>query len=116
MRHMVRGNKLSRKTSHRKAMMLNLCKSLIEHERITTTEAKAKELRTWVEPLITMARVDSLANRSRAFAALRDGQLVSKLFTDLAPRFASRPGGYTRRLKLGPRHGDKAEMEIIEFV
>ena len=116
MRHLKRGNRLSRDTAHLKSMMHNLCKSLIEHERIHTTSAKAKELWSWVEPLITMARTDSQHHRSLAFATLRDQGLVHKLFTELAPRFAQRPGGYTRRFKLGPRHGDKASMEIIEFV
>jgi large subunit ribosomal protein L17 len=116
MRHMKRGRKLSRDAAHRKSMMLNLCKSLIEHERITTTEAKAKELRSWFEPMVTMAREDTIANRQRAFASLRDRDLVRKLFTDLAPRFAGRPGGYTRRYKLGPRKGDNAPLAIVELV
>ena len=116
MRHMKRGRKLSRDTAHRKSMMLNLCKSLIEHERITTTEAKAKELRSWFEPLVTMARVDTVANRQRAFSSLRDRGLVGKLFTDLAQRFEGRPGGYTRRYKLGARQGDNAPLAIIELV
>lgn len=116
MRHMIRGRKLGRDAAHRRAMMLNLCKSLIEHERVTTTEAKAKELRRWVEPMITMAKIDTIPNRQLAFNKLRDRGLVHKLFTDVAPRFKTRPGGYTRRLKLGPRTGDRAPMEIIEFV
>ncbi|MEY3013531.1 MAG: ribosomal protein [Pseudomonadota bacterium] len=116
MRHYKRGRRLSRDTAHRKAMMLNLCKSLIEHERITTTEAKAKELRSWLEPMITMARNDTIANRQRAFSKLRDRGLVQKLFTELAPRYANRPGGYTRRMKFGHRSGDNAPMAIIELV
>lgn len=116
MRHYIRGRRLSRDAAHRKALLLNLCKSLIEHERIHTTEAKAKELRGVIEPLVTMAREDSVPNRQRAFAKLRDRGLVGKLFTELAPRYMGRPGGYTRSLKLGPRKGDQAEMAIIEFV
>ncbi|MCO4760764.1 MAG: 50S ribosomal protein L17 [Myxococcales bacterium] len=116
MRHLKSGRKLGRDTAHRKSMMLNLCKSLIEHERITTTEAKAKELRSWVEPLITLAKEDSVHNRRLAFNKLRDRGLVHKLFTELAPRYQARPGGYTRRMKLGPRTGDRAPMNIIELV
>ncbi len=116
MRHLNKGRKLGRDSAHRKAMMLNLCKSLIEHERITTTEAKAKELRSWVEPLVTLAKDDTLAHRRRAFDKLRDRGLVHKLFTDLGPRFKTRPGGYTRRMRLGPRSGDSAPMTIIEFL
>ncbi len=116
MRHLKKGRKLGRPADHRRAMLLNLCKSLIEHERVTTTEARAKELRSWIEPLITYAREDSVIRRRRAFAKLRDNGLVAKLFTDLGPRYAQRPGGYTRRMRLGPRHGDNAPMTIIEFV
>ena len=97
-------------------MMLNLCKSLIEHERLTISEAKAKELRSWIEPMVTMAKTDTIANRQRAFAKLRDRGLVGKLFGELAPRYATRPGGYTRRMRLGPRFGDSAKMAIIEFI
>ena len=116
MRHLNKGRKLGRDAAHRKAMMLNLCKSLIEHERITTTEAKAKELRSWVEPLVTLAKEDTLDHRRQAFDKLRDRGLVHKLFTDLGPRFKTRPGGYTRRMRLGPRSGDAAPMTIIEFL
>lgn len=116
MRHLRKGNRLSRGAAHRKSMLLNLCKSLIEHERLTTTEAKAKELRSWIEPLVTMAGEDSLHNRQQAFDKLRDRGLVHKLFTDIGPRYRARPGGYTRRMKLGPRTGDKAPMVVIEFV
>lgn len=116
MRHQKRGRRLGREASHRKALISNLCKSLIEHERITTTEAKAKELRRHVEPLITLAKEDSVHRRRLAFARLRDNGLVAKLFTELGPRYATRPGGYTRRYKLGPRAGDAAKMAIIEFV
>ncbi len=116
MRHLNKGRKLGRAADHRRSLMLNLCKSIIEHERLTTTEAKAKELRSWIEPLVTMAKVDSIPNRQRAFAKLRDRTLVGKLFGELAPRYAKRPGGYTRRMRLGPRAGDSAPMTIIEFV
>ncbi len=116
MRHLNKGNKLSRETSHRKAMLLNLCKSLIEHGRITTTVAKAKELRGWIEPMVTMAKEDSIHRRRMAFAKLRDNGLVARLFGDLGPKYVSRPGGYTRTLKLGRRTGDAAEMALIEFV
>ncbi len=116
MRHLKKGNRLSRGAAHRKSMLLNLCKSLIEHERLTTTEAKAKELRSWIEPLITLAGTDTIPNRQQAFNKLRDRGLVHKLFTELGPRYRSRPGGYTRRMKLGPRTGDKAPMAIIELV
>ena len=116
MRHLKSGRKFGREASHRRAMLLNLCKSLIDHGRITTTEAKAKELRGWIEPMITAAREDTIHRRRLAFAKLRDNGLVAKLFTELAPRFAGRPGGYTRSMKLGPRKGDAAEMAIIEFV
>jgi large subunit ribosomal protein L17 len=116
MRHLKKGNRLSRGAAHRKAMLLNLCKSLIEHDRITTTEAKAKELRSWVEPLVTLAKVDTIPNRNRAFSKLRDRGLVHKLFTELGPRYKTRPGGYTRRMRLDPRTGDAARMAIIEFV
>ncbi|MBM4341956.1 MAG: 50S ribosomal protein L17 [Deltaproteobacteria bacterium] len=116
MRHLNKGNKLSRETSHRKAMLLNLCKSLIEHGRITTTVAKAKELRGWIEPMVTMAKEDSIHRRRLAFAKLRDNGLVARLFGELGPKYVARPGGYTRTLKLGRRTGDAAEMALIEFV
>ena len=116
MRPKKSGNKLSRETSHRRAMLLNLCKSLIEHERITTTVPKAKELRSWIEPLVTLAKEDSIHHRRIAFAKLRDNGLVHKLFTELGPKYATRPGGYTRTLKKGPRSGDAAPMALIEFV
>lgn len=116
MRHKVEGRRLGRETSHRKSLLNNLCKSLIEHGRLTTTVAKAKELRRFIEPMITQAKDDSIHHRRLAFADLRDNALVTKLYTELAPKFAGRPGGYTRVLKLGARHGDAAEMAIIEFV
>jgi len=116
MRHKLSGRHFGRESSHRKAMLLNLCKSLIEHGRITTTVAKAKELRGWVEPLVTLGKEDSIHRRRLAFAQLRDNGLVTKLFAELGPKFSSRPGGYTRSFKLGPRSGDAAPMAIIEFV
>ena len=116
MRHLKSGNRLSRETSHRKALLQNLSKSLIEHGRITTTVAKAKELRSHVEPLVTLAKEDTIHHRRLAFAWLRDNGLVAKLFNELAPKFKERPGGYTRTLKIGPRVGDAAPMAIIEFV
>ncbi len=116
MRHLKSGNKLSRETSHRRAMLLNLCKSLIEHGRIVTTIAKAKELRMWIEPIVTLGKEDTIPHRRLAFAKLRDNGLVAKVFTELGPRFKTRPGGYTRTLKTGHRVGDAAEMAIIEFV
>jgi len=116
MRHKTKGRNFGRETSHRRAMLLNLCKSLIEHERLTTTIPKAKELRGWIEPMITMAKEDTIHHRRLVFAKLRDNGLVAKLFTVLGPRFTARPGGYTRSMKLGPRSGDAAPMAIIEFV
>ena len=116
MRHLKSGRKFGREASHRRAMLLNMCKSLIQAERITTTVAKAKELRGWIEPMITLAKEDSLHRRRLAFAELRDNSLVAKLFNELAPKYKTRPGGYTRSLKIGPRHGDAAPMAIIEFV
>jgi large subunit ribosomal protein L17 len=116
MRHLKSGRRLSREASHRKALLLNLTKSLIEHEKLTTTLAKAKELRRWFEPLITLAKDDSLHHRRLAFAQLRDNGLVAKLFSDIGPRFKARPGGYTRTLKIGPRQGDAAPMARIELV
>ncbi|MFZ4578018.1 MAG: 50S ribosomal protein L17 [Myxococcota bacterium] len=116
MRHLKSGRHFGRESSHRRAMLLNLCKSLITHERLTTTVAKAKELRGWVEPLITLAKEDTIHHRRLAFAQLRDNGLVAKLFTELGPRFKTRPGGYTRSMKLGPRHGDAAPEAVIELV
>lgn len=116
MRHLKSGRRLGRETSHRKSLLQNLCKSLIEHGRITTTVAKAKELRGHVEPLVTLAKQDSIHHRRLAFAWLRDNGLVAKLFNDLGKKYSDRPGGYTRTLKIGPRTGDAAPMAIIEFV
>jgi large subunit ribosomal protein L17 len=116
MRHRNSGRKLNRNSSHRKAMFKNMAASLFEHEVIRTTLPKAKELRGVVEPLITMGKKDSVANRRLAFARLGDRNAVTKLFTEIAPRSAERPGGYVRVLKCGFRQGDKAPMAIVELV
>lgn len=116
MRHRKSGRRLGRTTSHRKATMKSLSVALFTHSAIKTTLAKAKELRSFAEPLITLAKKDSVANRRRAFAALRDREVVGKLFNEIGPAFADRPGGYTRILKLGNRLGDAAPMSRIELV
>ncbi|MGB5245494.1 MAG: 50S ribosomal protein L17 [Woeseia sp.] len=116
MRHRKSGRKLGRNSSHRKAMFRNMAASLLHHEQIKTTVPKAKELRRVVEPLITLAKVDGVANRRLAFDRLRDKVAVGKLFTDLGPRFKARPGGYMRILKIGPRPGDAAPMCIVQLV
>ncbi|MGH7917767.1 MAG: 50S ribosomal protein L17 [Candidatus Binataceae bacterium] len=116
MRHRNSGRALSRTSSHRVALMRNMSKSLIEHEQIRTTVPKAKELRRVVEPLITLAKKDSVANRRLAFSRLRDDATVAKLFTDLGPRFSARPGGYLRILKAGFRPGDNAPVAIVQLV
>lgn len=116
MRHGKSGRKLNRNSSHRKAMFKNMSASLIEHEVIRTTVAKAKELRTVAEPLITLAKKDSVHNRRTAFARLGDKAAVGKLFSEIGPRYESRPGGYIRILKCGYRPGDKAPMAIVELV
>jgi len=116
MRHRKSGRKLNRNSSHRKAMFRNMSASLFEHEMIRTTLAKAKELRRKAEPLITLAKEDSVANRRLAFARLRDRDVVTKLFDELGPRYATRPGGYLRILKCGFRSGDNAPMAIVELV
>jgi large subunit ribosomal protein L17 len=116
MRHLKSGRRLGRTTAHRKATMKNLALALFSNYAIKTTVAKSKELRGFAEPLITLAKTDTLANRRRAFAALRDRAIVRKLFTDIAPVYAERPGGYTRILRLGHRHGDAAPMARIELV
>ena len=113
MRHRNSGRRLGRNSSHRKAMYRNMAASILKHETIRTTLPKAKELRRVVEPLITLAKEDSVANRRLAFDRLRDKEVVGKLFTDLGPRFKARPGGYLRILKTGPRPGDAAPMAII---
>lgn len=116
MRHLKSRRRLNRTTSHRIAMFKNMSASLIEHEIIKTTLPKAKELRRVVEPLLTLAKRDTVANRRLAFARLRSKSAVKKLFEDLGPRFNQRPGGYTRVLKFGFRNGDAAPMALIEFV
>lgn len=116
MNHRKSGRHLNRTSSHRKAMLKNMSVSLLKHELIKTTLAKAKELRRTVEPLITLAKNDSVANRRLAFARLRDDATVAKLFTEIAPRHKDRPGGYVRVLKCGFRVGDKAPLAIVELV
>lgn len=116
MRHRNSGRKLNRNSSHRKAMFKNMASSLLEHEVIRTTLPKAKELRGVIEPLITLGKTDSVANRRLAFARLGNRDAVTKLFNEVAPRSASRPGGYVRVLKTGLRDGDKAPMAIVELV
>ena len=116
MRHMNSGRRLNRNSSHRKAMFRNMTTSLFRHEVIRSTLAKAKELRRTAEPLITLAKMDSVAKRRLAFSRLRDRDIVGKLFNELAPRYESRPGGYLRILKCGFRPGDSAPMAIVELV
>ncbi|MCK4675657.1 MAG: 50S ribosomal protein L17 [Gammaproteobacteria bacterium] len=116
MRHHKSGRKLNRNSSHRKAMFSNMANSLFDHEIIKTTLPKAKELRRVAEPLITLAKNDSVANRRSAFSKLRDKEVVGKLFNELAPRYKERPGGYTRIMKCGFRSGDAAPMAYIELV
>ena len=116
MRHRHSGRQLNRNSSHRSAMLRNMANSLLEHEIIKTTLAKAKELRSVAEPLITLGKVDSVANRRLAFNRTRNKATVGKLFTELGPRYADRPGGYTRILKCGLRTGDRAPMAFVELV
>ncbi len=116
MRHRQSGRQLNRNSSHRKAMFKNMSSSLFKHELIRTTLAKAKELRRKAEPLITLAKKDSVANRRLAFARLGDRDIVTKLFNELGPRYVERPGGYLRILKCGFRSGDKAPMAYVELV
>ncbi|XOZ33287.1 50S ribosomal protein L17 [Halomonadaceae bacterium KBTZ08] len=116
MRHRKNGRKLNRNSSHRKAMYRNMTASLVEHELIKTTLPKAKELRQVAEPLITLAKEDSVANRRQAFARLRNDEAVTKLFEELGPRFENRPGGYLRILKCGLRAGDNAPMAYVEVI
>jgi len=116
MRHRHSGRQLNRNSSHRKAMFRNMTISLVEHELIKTTLPKAKELRRYAEPLITLAKKDSVANRRLAFARLGSKSAVGKLFADLGPHYDSRPGGYVRILKCGLRPGDKAPMAFVELV
>ena len=117
MRHQKTRNKLSRDSAHRKALLMNLSKEIIEHERIETTQAKAKAVKPEIEKLITLAKRGDLHARRQALSTLaQDKFAVHKLFVDLAPRYAERPGGYTRILKLGPRRSDATEMVFIELV
>ncbi|MBT3698485.1 MAG: 50S ribosomal protein L17 [Methylococcales bacterium] len=116
MRHRKTGRKLNRNSSHRKALFSNMVNSLIKHEIIKTTLPKAKELRGFAEPLITLAKSDSVAKRRLAFARLRDKDSVAKLFAELGPRYQERPGGYLRVLKCGFRTGDTAPMAYVELV
>jgi len=116
MRHRESGRKLNRNSAHRKAMFRNMVASLVEQELIKTTLPKAKELRRYAEPLITLSKVDSIANRRLAFDRIRDKAVVGKLFNELGPRYEARPGGYLRILKCGYRPGDKAPMAYVELV
>ena len=116
MRHRKSGRKLGRNTSHRKAMMRNMVTSFFDCEKITTTDARAKELRKMAEKLITMARRGDLHSRRLVMQVVRDGKIVAKLFDTIAPRYADRPGGYTRIIKLGLRAGDNASLSMIELV
>ncbi|WP_419620872.1 50S ribosomal protein L17 [Thiolapillus sp.] len=116
MRHRKSGRKLNKNSSHRKALFSNMVTSLFRHELIKTTLAKAKELRGHAEPLITLSKEDSVARRRKAFAKLRDREMVSKLFNELGPRYKERPGGYLRIIKCGYRVGDAAPMAYVELV
>ena len=116
MRHHRAGKKLGRDSAHRKALYANLAGSLIEHGRIRTTEAKAKAVKPFAEQMITLGKRGDLAARRQAIAELRSQDVVHQLFADVAPRFADRPGGYTRIVKIGPRQGDAAEMVYLELV
>jgi len=116
MRHRKSGRKFNRTSAHRKAMFRNMTASLVEHELIKTTLPKAKELRRVAEPLITLSKKDSVANRRLAFSRLRDDSVVAKLFNELGPRFLERPGGYLRVLKCGFRAGDNAPMAYVEVI
>jgi large subunit ribosomal protein L17 len=116
MRHHLSGRQLSRNSTHRHALLRNMSVSLLRHETIRTTLPKAKELRRVVEPLITLGKTDKDANRRLAFSRLRDVAIVEKLFVDLGPRFKTRPGGYTRILRMNPRPGDSAPMALMQLV
>ena len=116
MRHHVAGRKLSRHTQHRELMFRNMLVSLLDHERVKTTLAKAKELRGWADKIITLGKKDSLHARRQAFALLRNEDIVKKLFDEIVPRFKDREGGYTRIYKMGWRHGDAAPLSLIELV
>ena len=116
MRHRKQRHKLSRTASHRKLLLRNLCKEVIDHERIKTTQAKAKAVKPFAEQMITLGKRGDLHARRLALAELRSQDVVHQLFAEVAPRFAERPGGYTRIVKLGPRLGDAAEMVYLELV
>ena len=116
MRHRVAGRKLSRHTQHRELMFRNMVVSLLQHERITTTLAKAKELRSWIDKMITLGKRNDLHARRQAFAVLRDEGIVKKLFQEIAPQFKEREGGYTRMYKMGWRQGDGAPLSLIELL
>lgn len=116
MRHRHSGRYLGRNSSHRKALFKNMMVSLLKHEQITTTVPKAKELRMYMEPMITLAKQDTVHRRRVAFARLRDKDMVAKLFNDIAPHFKTRPGGYMRVLKCGYRKGDSAPLAIVQLV
>ncbi len=116
MRHLKKGRKLNRNSTHRKAMFRNMVTSLLRHERIETTDAKAKELRRFAEKVITLGKRGDLHARRQAFTWVRDKEVLQKLFNDIGERYRSRPGGYTRVTKLGFRRGDAAPMSVIELV
>ena len=116
MRHRVKGRKLGRRTEHRESMLQNLVAQLLKHERVTTTEAKARETRVLAERVITKGRSGSLHDRRQAMAILTDEDVVGKLFSEIGPRYAERNGGYTRMVKLMPRKGDSAPMALLELV
>jgi len=115
MRHLNAGRKLSRNSSHRRALMRNMVTSLIEHGRIRTTDAKAKEVRRWADRMVTLGKQQTIAARRRARAFVQTDAAVAKLFSEVAPRFANRAGGYTRIIKIGQRAGDAAPISILEF-
>lgn len=116
MRHLNKGRKLNRSPSHRLAMLRNMATSLLRHERITTTDAKAKELRRWVDWLVTLGKDGSLHARRQALAFVQDKAVVARLFSDIGPRFQERNGGYTRIAKIGRRRGDAAPLSVIELI
>ncbi len=115
MRHLKDGRKLNRSAAHRKALMRNLVKALLQREQIRTTDAKAKELRRWADRIVTLGKRNTLHARRLAFAYLGSRKLVQRLFDEVAPRFQNRAGGYTRVLKIGPRRGDAAPISLVEF-
>ncbi|MFN8642571.1 MAG: 50S ribosomal protein L17 [Candidatus Binatia bacterium] len=116
MRHLKAGRKLNRSSAHRRALLRNLVTSLLQHEHLQTTDAKAKEMRRWVDRMITLGKRNTVHARRQAAAFVRGRDIVKKLFDEIAPRFANRPGGYTRITKLGIRHGDAAPVSLIELV